>query len=68
MTDTESVRTTRAAAPLGPLARLRFRLRAEREIDDLTRDREREARIRAEAAVRLAPGPWHLVELFRRQP
>lgn len=67
MNDTESLRTAAPAAPLGLLQRLRFRLRAEQEIHELTRDRELEARVRAEAAVRLAPGPWHLGALFRRQ-
>ncbi|ROQ16473.1 MULTISPECIES: hypothetical protein [unclassified Curtobacterium] len=67
MSETESVPTTAAAAPLGFLSRLRFRWRAEQEIHDLTRDRALEQRVRAEAAVRLAPGPWHLGELFRRR-
>lgn len=67
MNETESVPTTTPAAPIGFLGRLRFRLRAEQEIHDLTRDREREERVRAEAAVRLTPGPWHLAELFRRR-
>ncbi|NQW90039.1 hypothetical protein HQQ88_06995 [Curtobacterium sp. VKM Ac-2861] len=67
MSETESVPTTAAAAPLGLLGRLRFRWRAEQEIHDLTRDRALEERVRAEAAVRLAPGPWHLGELFRRR-
>jgi len=67
MTSTESIDTTSGTTPLGFVERLRFRLRAEREIDELTRDRAREDRVRAEAAVRLTPGPWHLAELFRRQ-
>ncbi|WP_439693123.1 hypothetical protein ACRQ4B_02455 [Curtobacterium sp. SP.BCo] len=67
MTSTESVETTTDTAPLGFVERIRFRLRAEREIDDLTRDHAHADRVRAEAAVRLAPGPWHLVELFRRR-
>ncbi|ROP63438.1 hypothetical protein [Curtobacterium sp. ZW137] len=37
------------------------------EIHELTRDREREERVRAEAAVRLAPGPWAIADLFRRR-
>lgn len=67
MSETASVPTAAAAAPLGFLARLRFRWRAEQEIHELTRDRALEERVRAEAAVRLAPGPWHLGELFRRR-
>ncbi|MGY2898488.1 hypothetical protein ACVKXF_001111 [Curtobacterium sp. PvP017] len=67
MSDTESVPTTASAAPLGFLGRVRFRWRAEQEIHELTRDRALEERVRAEAAVRLAPGPWHLGELFRRR-
>lgn len=47
--------------------RLRFRFRAEQEIHDLTRDRAREERVLAEAAVRLAPGPWNVTLLFRRR-
>ena len=67
MTETESVETVVPARPTGFLGRLRFRWRAEQEIHELTRDRELEERVRAEAAVRLAPGPWHLGELFRRR-
>ncbi|PZF30261.1 hypothetical protein DEJ05_01225 [Curtobacterium sp. MCLR17_045] len=67
MNETESVETVVPAPPTGFLGRLRFRWRAEQEIHELTRDRELEERVRAEAAVRLAPGPWHLGELFRRQ-
>ncbi|PYY59616.1 MULTISPECIES: hypothetical protein [unclassified Curtobacterium] len=67
MNDTDSVRTVLPAPSAGGLGRLRFRLRAEQEIHELTRDRELEERVRAEAAVRLAPGPWHLGELFRRR-
>lgn len=67
MSETESVPTTAAAAPLGFLGRLQFLWRAEQEIHELTRDRALEERVRAEAAVRLAPGPWHLGELFRRR-
>lgn len=68
MTGTESIDTTSGTTPLGFVERLRFRLRAEREIDELTRDRAREDRVLAEAAVRLAPGPWHLGQLLRRRP
>jgi len=67
MSGTDSIRTPLPSEPLTWTERLRFRLRAEREIDDLTRDHAREDRIRAEAAVRLTPGPWHLAELFRRR-
>lgn len=67
MNETESVETVVPAPPTGILGRLRFRWRAEQEIHELTRDRELEERVRAEAAVRLAPGPWHLGELFRRR-
>ncbi|MBB1195581.1 MULTISPECIES: hypothetical protein [Curtobacterium] len=67
MNETESVETVVPAPPTGFLGRLRFRWRAEQEIHELTRDRELEERVRAEAAVRLAPGPWHLGELFRRR-
>jgi hypothetical protein len=66
--ETDSIPTTAPRTPHSFVERLRFRLRAEREIDELTRDRARDERIRAEAAVRLAPGPWHLAELFRRRP
>ncbi|WP_139195170.1 hypothetical protein [Curtobacterium sp. MCBA15_001] len=37
------------------------------EITELTRDRALEDRVRAEAAVRLAPGPWAIADLFRRR-
>ncbi|MCS6588359.1 hypothetical protein [Curtobacterium flaccumfaciens] len=67
MNETESVETVVPAPPTGFLGRLRFRWRAEQEIHELTRDRELEERVRAEAAVRLTPGPWHLRELFRRR-
>ncbi|WIB42630.1 hypothetical protein [Curtobacterium sp. MCLR17_058] len=67
MNETESVETVVPAPPTGFLGRLRFRWRAEQEIHELTRDRQLEERVRAEAAVRLAPGPWHLGELFRRR-
>ncbi|MBO9038284.1 MULTISPECIES: hypothetical protein [Curtobacterium] len=67
MNDIEPLRTAAPASPPGRLQRLRFRLRAEQEIHELTRDRELEDRVRAEAAVRLAPGPWHLGALFRRR-
>ncbi|PZE30215.1 hypothetical protein [Curtobacterium sp. MCLR17_042] len=67
MNETESVETVVPAPPTGFLGRLRFRWRAEQEIHELTRDRELEERVRAEAAVRLTPGPWHLGELFRRR-
>ncbi|PYY41342.1 hypothetical protein DEJ03_15635 [Curtobacterium sp. MCLR17_043] len=67
MNETESVETVVPAPPTGFLGRLRLRWRAEQEIHELTRDRELEERVRAEAAVRLAPGPWHLGELFRRR-
>ncbi|MBT1582872.1 MULTISPECIES: hypothetical protein [Curtobacterium] len=67
MNETESVETVITAPSTGFVSRLRFRLRAEQEIHELTRDRELEERVRAEAAVRLAPGPWHLGELFRRR-
>lgn len=67
MNETESVETVVQAPTTGFLGRQRFRWRAEQEIHELTRDRELEERVRAEAAVRLAPGPWHLGELFRRR-
>lgn len=68
MSETDSIRTVRATEPLTFLERVRFRLHAGREIEELTRDRARDDRIRADAAVRLAPGPWHLAELVRRRP
>ena len=68
MNETDAVPTSRPSVPRSFLERVRFRWSAEREIDELTRDTAREARVRAEAAVRLAPGPWHLGELFRRRP
>lgn len=67
MNETDSVRTPAPSAPSSFVARLRFRLRAEQEIHELTRDRAREERILDEAAVRLAPGPWQIAQLFRRQ-
>jgi hypothetical protein len=66
MTGTEPVRTAPPAGRRSGLARLRFRLRAERDIHELTRDRDHEESVRAEAAVRLAPGAWSLADLFRR--
>ncbi|MBA8989252.1 hypothetical protein FHW23_000484 [Curtobacterium pusillum] len=68
MSETDSIRTRPRVLRLGFVERIRFRLRAEREIDELTRDRAQEDRIRAEAAVWLAPGPWRVGELFRRRP
>jgi hypothetical protein len=65
--ETDSVRTVVPEPTTGFLSRLRFRLRAEHEIHELTHDRALEERVRAEAAVRLVPGPWHLGELFRRR-
>lgn len=67
MNETDSIRTTAPSAPSSFTARLRFRIAAEQEIHELTRDREREARILDEAAVRLAPGPWQIAQLFRRR-
>lgn len=58
-----------APAPrLGLLARLRFRWEAERELHDLTTDRQHEERVLAAATVRLAAGPWQIALLFRRRP
>jgi hypothetical protein len=75
MTDTGSHRSgalaTSVSAPtarLGLVARLRFRWEAERELHDLTTDRQHEERVLAEATVRLAPGPWQIALLFRRRP
>jgi len=55
----------------GSRASLRSRLalwwRASAEITELTRDREQEARVRAEMAVRLQPGPGAVADLFRRR-
>lgn len=41
--------------------------RASCEISDLTRDREQEARVLDEMAVRLQPGPWAIAGLFHRR-
>jgi len=41
--------------------------RASCEISDLTRDREQEARVLDEMAVRLEPGPWAIAALFHRR-
>lgn len=38
------------------------------EITELTRDRDYEERVIAEAAVRLAPSPSAIALLFRRRP
>lgn len=46
--------------------RVRMWWQANAEITELTRDRERERRIRAEAAVRLTPNPGGIADLFRR--
>ena len=66
MNDTGSIRTTAPAAPSSFAARLRFRIAAEQELHELTRDREREARILDDAAVRVAASPWQIAQLFRR--
>ncbi|MEK6309806.1 MAG: hypothetical protein V4737_17220 [Curtobacterium sp.] len=67
MTDTSSVDTPRTtAADTSFWARLRFRWQAEQELHELTRDRAREDRVRAEAAVRLTPSAAAFAELFRR--
>lgn len=68
MSGTRSIDTSATAGPRSFATRLRFRFGAQREIHELTRDREREGRILDEAAVRLAPGPWQLAQLFRRRP
>ncbi|OII14861.1 hypothetical protein [Curtobacterium sp. MCBA15_008] len=70
MNDTGSIRTTAPCSPSSPssfTARLRFRIATAEEIHELTRDREREARILDDAAVCLAPGPWQIAQLFRRR-
>ena len=67
MNETDSIRTTASSAPSSFAARLRFRIAAEQELHELTRDREREARILDDAAVRVAPGPWQIAQLFRRR-
>ncbi|MFJ4220320.1 hypothetical protein [Curtobacterium luteum] len=67
MADTSSVHiATTGTGPRSPWERLRFRWQAEQELHELTRDREREDRVRAEAAVRLDPSPAAFAELFRR--
>ena len=67
MSETESIETTARAADRSLVGRLRFWLRAEREIHELTRDREHEDRVYDAAAVHLAPGPWQIAQLFRRR-
>ena len=67
MTDTSAVSTPLSGRP-GPWARLRFRWQAEQGVHELTRDREHERRVLAEAAVRLQPGPWAIGLLLRRDP
>jgi len=62
----------RAAASPRPVrpglrARLATWWAATAEITELTRDREQEARVRDEMAVRLAPGPGAVADLFRRR-
>lgn len=42
-----------------------MQIHGEREIDDLTRDHDRDQRILAEAAVRLSLDAWPLSYLFR---
>lgn len=66
MSDTSSVETARTLPAPSRWDRLRFRWHAEQEIHDLTRDREHEERVVAEATVRLQPGPWNIALLFRR--
>ena len=67
MTDTSSIETPAAASGTTSYwGRLRFRWQAEQELHELTRDRAREDRVRAEAAVRLAPSAAAFAELFRR--
>ncbi|MCJ1715253.1 hypothetical protein [Curtobacterium sp. VKM Ac-2922] len=67
--DTATVPTPTHARtlPRGLLGRVAMWWTATTEIAELTRDREREDRVRAEAAVRLAPGPWAIADLFRRR-
>lgn len=49
------------------MSRLAMWWRASCEISDLTRDREQEARVLDEMAVRLEPGPWAIAALFHRR-
>ncbi|WP_277959930.1 hypothetical protein [Frigoribacterium faeni] len=49
------------------MSRLAMWWRASCEISDLTRDREQEARVLDEMAVRLQPGPWAIAGLFHRR-
>ena len=49
------------------MSRLAMWWRASCEISDLTRDREQEARVLDEMAVRLQPGPWAIAALFHRR-
>lgn len=68
MTDTESIRTPSAApVRISPRARLAFWWHTSVEIAEMTRDREREDRLRAEAAVRLTASSGNLSYLFRRR-
>lgn len=69
--------TLPATGPITPAqmswwARVRMRSAASAEITELTRDRAREGRVCAEAAVHLAPSPAWILELLprvrRRQP
>lgn|GEM_PF-2398539 len=66
--DTSTIETTTPAAGRPSLReRVAMWWTVNAEITELTRDREREARVRDEMAVRLAPGPWAIAELFRRR-
>lgn len=66
-TGTIPVPTPTRTLPRGLLGRVAMWWSTTTEIAELTRDREREDRVRAEAAVRLAPGPWAIADLFRRR-
>ena len=67
--DCGDARTAASPRPVrhGLGARLATWWAATAEITELTRDREQEARVRDEMAVRLAPGPGAFADLFRRR-
>lgn len=68
MSDTSSLETPAALPATTVWQRLRFRWRVEQEVHELTRDREHEERVVAQAAVHLQPGPWSIALLARRSP
>lgn len=63
--DTDAVPICRR--PAGVVATVKMWWDGAGEIEQLTRDVEREQRILAEAAVQLVPGPWAIANLFKQR-